>query len=115
MGIYKYLGMRNQNNNHAFRDMIFNFFLILTFLVLPTTSTKILNTFNCDELDDGRRFLKADLSIDCDSPEHKVAEIYAFLMISVFPIGIPAMYFIMLAYRKSASARGIVTTKRITA
>jgi hypothetical protein len=85
------------------RNRVFNAFLIITFFILPSTSTKILNTFYCDEMDDvegvagdGGSFLKADLSIDCESTTHKTFEWFALGMILVFPIGIPLMYFYQL-------------------
>ena len=74
--LYKYLGIKNKGQK-ASRDAVFNSFLLLTFLVRPTTSTKILNTFACDELNDGRRALKGDLGIDCDSTEHYLYLYYA--------------------------------------
>ena len=75
LALYKVLSARaNRGGNNEFRDQVFNSFLLLTFLVLPTTSTKILNTFACDEFDDGKRWLKGDLSIDCDSTTHKFFE-----------------------------------------
>jgi hypothetical protein len=78
------LGLRRSSTaSNEFRDQVFNSFLLLTFLVLPTTSTKILNTFACDEFDDGTRNLKGDLGIDCDSATHKFFELYAMCMIIV--------------------------------
>ena len=46
---------------------------IVLFLTYPGTSTRIFQTFLCDTLDDkidgSDRFLRADLSIDCNAPE----------------------------------------------
>jgi hypothetical protein len=71
-------------------------------LVLPTTSTKILNTFACDQLDSidgkpGQWVLKSDLSIDCESTAHLAFQTYAAVMVFVFPIGVPLMYYVLLA------------------
>ena len=75
LALYRTLSSRAAlGGSHEARDQVFNSFLLLTFLVLPTTSTKILNTFACDEFDDGTRWLKGDLSIDCDSATHKFFE-----------------------------------------
>ena len=65
--------------------------------------------FSCDAgFEDGaydaprpRRFLKADYTIDCDSPEHRQYESYALLMLCVYPLGIPLLYFVLL-YRSKA-------------
>ena len=100
LALYKYLG-KVDKIKHEFRYQVFNSFLLLTFLVLPTTSTKILNTFSCDWLDDGTRVLKSDMSIDCDSSKHKVFQVYAGAMIFVYPFGIPAMHFYLLYWYKA--------------
>ena len=44
-------------------------FLVL-FLIYPSTSATIFATFQCEPLDDGSSWLRADLSIDCNSPTH---------------------------------------------
>ncbi|GMI40527.1 hypothetical protein TeGR_g4099, partial [Tetraparma gracilis] len=117
LALYKVLSARaNRGGSNETRDQVFNSFLLLTFLVLPTTSTKILNTFACDEFDDGKRWLKGDLSIDCDSTTHKLFEYYAMGMILVFPVGIPAMYFALLYKAKGLLDRGqakLVNTKMV--
>ena len=46
-------------------------------------------------------FLKVDYKIDCDSDENATYMAYAMLMILVYPIGVPFMYFVLL-YRKRA-------------
>ena len=137
LALYKVLSARaSRGGSNESRDQVFNTFLVLTFFVLPTTSTKILNTFACDEFDDGTRWLKGDLSIDCDSATHKFFEygrasaktprhrfalptqqltlmarcfacrFYAAGMILVFPVGIPAMYFALLYKSKGLLDRG---------
>ena len=137
LALYKVLSARaSRGGSNESRDQVFNTFLVLTFFVLPTTSTKILNTFACDEFDDGTRWLKGDLSIDCDSATHKffeygrasaktprhrfalptqqltlmarclVCRFYAAGMILVFPVGIPAMYFALLYKSKGLLDRG---------
>ncbi|GMI35260.1 hypothetical protein TeGR_g13189 [Tetraparma gracilis] len=117
LALYKVLSARaSRGGSNESRDQVFNTFLVLTFFVLPTTSTKILNTFACDEFDDGTRWLKGDLSIDCDSATHKFFEFYAAGMILVFPVGIPAMYFALLYKSKGLLDRGqakLVNTKMV--
>jgi len=41
--------------------------------------------------------LKVDYSIDCESSEHATFKLYAYLMIIVYPIGIPFMYYFLLS------------------
>lgn len=106
--------------------VLFNWLLIFTFLVLPTVSTKILHTFGCEELTDNNSvmegdagvlrdalnsavdhpsegwFLKIDRSMQCNSdqygksPERDVAAVYSFIMMLIFPIGIPVAHYYML-------------------
>ena len=48
--------------------------------------------FACDKLDTGKRHLRANYTIDCDSDKHRALQIYAGLMIILYPLGIPALY-----------------------
>jgi hypothetical protein len=91
LALYKILSHEKYAKSDI-RNTIFNLFLIFTYLILPTTSTKVLNTFNCDHLDGGDVVLASDLSIDCNSSTHKFFEAYAFAMAIVFPLGIPLLY-----------------------
>ena len=98
VALYRFLATRtyeNEAKNNS-KNKVFNMFLVFTYLILPTTSTKVLNTFNCDHLDGGDQVLKSDLSIDCKTTTHKVFEVYAIVMSVVFPFGIPLMYAVML-------------------
>jgi hypothetical protein len=66
-------------------------FLII-FLVYPGTSAIILKAFACESFDNGKRFLAADLSIDCDSLKHNYFWWYAFGMVWVYPVGVLVLY-----------------------
>ena len=80
------------------QNKIFSFVLLMSFLLLPILSVKIFNTFSCQEFDTGYgRYLKVDLSIDCDSPEHQRFQIFAAVMIVIYPIGVPAWYYSLLS------------------
>ena len=76
-------------------------FLVL-FLIYPSTSASIFATFQCEELSDGTRWLRADLSIDCDSTTHTGFSVYAALMILVYPIGTPILYYVLLRRSRAA-------------
>ncbi|GMI01202.1 hypothetical protein TrST_g6997 [Triparma strigata] len=85
---------------HKAANALFGWFLFLSFLVLPSVSTMIFYNFACKDFDgDYGSYLKVDLSIDCNSAEHKLFSVYAFFTILVYPLGIPAMYMALL-YRK---------------
>jgi len=62
-----------------FRSQVFDFcfasFLTMTFAIYALVSTKVFNTFLCDQYgDDPTFYLVADQRIDCESHEHKVFE-----------------------------------------
>ena len=76
-------------------------FLVL-FLIYPGTSAAIFATFQCEDLSDGTRWLRADLSIDCDSTTHTGFSAYAAVMILVYPIGTPVLYYVLLRRNRAA-------------
>lgn len=81
-----------RNAQHKLVSMV----LLVTFLIYSSTSSTVFQMFACEKLDDGKRYLLADYSIECDSFKHKVLQIYAGLMIIVYPVGIPALYACLL-------------------
>ena len=76
------------------------------FLIYPSTSAAIFSTFQCEPLEDGSRWLRADLSVDCDSTAHGLATAYAVLMVLVYPVGTPLVFAYFLR-RESALLKQI--------
>jgi hypothetical protein len=74
--------------------------LVITYVVLIDSSKSAIYFFKCDEFEvpneKSKRRLAADLSIDCDSTEYEHYFFFALLMILIYPIGIPALYYVML-------------------
>lgn len=70
--------------------------LLVTFLVYSSVSSTVFQMFACEELEDGRRYLLADYTIECTSPKHQALQIYAGVMIVIYPVGIPALYAYLL-------------------
>ena len=70
--------------------------------MLPGTSAAIFAIFPCDELDDGKRWLKNDYSVSCidGNWSHDAFKFYGLIMILIFPIGIPLSYSILLLRRR---------------
>ena len=66
--------------------------LLVTFLVYSSVSSVVFQMFACDKLDTGKSYLRADYTIECDSDKHRALQIYAGLMIMLYPVGIPALY-----------------------
>ena len=77
-----------QNARHKHVSMM----LLVSFLVYSSVSSVVFQMFACDDLDDGKRYLRADYTIDCDSSRHRAFQIYAGVMILLYPIGIPTLY-----------------------
>lgn len=65
--------------------------LILCFLpkrlsldVVLSGPPQVFQTFACEHLDEvNKSYLRADLRIECNTPEHKVYQIYAWIMICI--------------------------------
>ena len=73
-------------------------FFIL-FLAFPSASFTIFSAFPCITLDDDSRVLRADVSIDCDGPDHQGMLVYAYLMIFLWPIATPCIYAYLLLWK----------------
>ena len=69
---------------------------IAIFILYPQLTKTVFLTFVCDELDDGSRWLNADLSISCASSQHVAARSYAFFMLFIYPLGAPLLYAYLL-------------------
>ena len=70
------------------------FFVI--FLTYPSTCSTVFKTFMAETFDaDGEEkmtLLRADRSIDMTSPTFTIFYVYAWVMVGVFPIGVPLFY-----------------------
>jgi hypothetical protein len=44
----------------------------------------------------GKSYLRADYSVECYTPQHKLYTAYAAVMTAVYPIGIPLLYAVVL-------------------
>jgi hypothetical protein len=82
----------------ALKEKLYLVFLAMTFLIYSTVSTTVFQTFACDRIDYDvntavtTSYLRADYSIQCDTLKHDLYQYYAYLMIAVYPLGIPVMY-----------------------
>ena len=72
-------------------DLHIYYFLVLTFVVLPTSSTAILRTFHCEALADDNEYMIVDYNLRCYTPEHHAYLFYCGIMILVYPVGIPLL------------------------
>ena len=101
----------NYNSNgkkvEKLKHKYLNYFFYLTYLVLPSTSTVIFQTFPRTDVDPDNEdddnydfYLTADMSIHCSGSYYNLYRVYASVMILVYPIGIPAMYLWLLYKHK---------------
>ena len=86
-------------SSHKTTRKVVGVMLLVTYFVYPFGCKIMFSCFNC-ALIDGKEYLRSDLSIDCSSADHLRAEAFAGLMVAVFPIGLPLLYFVMLHSRR---------------
>lgn len=72
--------------------------LLLLFFVYSSVSSTVFRMFSCDSLEDGKEYLRVDYRILCTDEKHRALQVYAGLMIAVYPVGIPLL-FVVLLYR----------------
>ena len=84
----------------------------LLFLIYPSVSAKIFAAFQCELLDDGTHWLRADLSVRCYTTTHHLMCYYAAAMIVVYPIGTPLLYYWLLR-RHGAALRALQQTETL--
>lgn len=70
--------------------------LTYVFIIYPSTSSTVLETFPCDDFDDGSRRLRADYSIDCNADNRASWLAYNLLMTFVYPVGCVVLYTVVL-------------------
>jgi len=63
--------------------------MFTVFLVYPGVSNTIIRTFICETIDDGRKVLKADFSVECDTEEWRSYVVYCAFMCIIYVIGVP--------------------------
>ena len=76
--------------------------LSLTFLVFPMVSSAAFRAFSCESFDGGHSFLRADYSLECDTPVHTVAKGLAYLGLLMYPIGISVLYILLMLRARRA-------------
>ena len=70
--------------------------IFVSFLVYSSVSATVFQTFACEHLDDGKKYLRADYRIECDGSKHQAFEFFAYIMFAVYPVGIPLFYSYLL-------------------
>ena len=78
-------------------------------MVLTSTCSKVFKIFDCFDVDPDRqagdglphRFLRIDTAVDCSSEEYQLGLSWAYLMIIMYPIAVPSVFFYLLWTNKS--------------
>ncbi|KAH8097901.1 sulfotransferase [Aureococcus anophagefferens] len=79
--------------------------VLVTYVVLPAVTTEILAIYDCEALDgrdgDGATpCMRHDYSVRCEGWTYACYRAYATLMILVWPLGVPLLYFALLYRRR---------------
>ena len=78
------------------------YLLFLAFYAFPIVSSRAFQAFDCEEFDDGTRFLRADYSLDCSDVEYNRVVSLAWVAIALYPVCISLLYLtLLLAARKA--------------
>ena len=85
------------------------YLLYLLFFAFPLVSSRAFQAFDCEEFDDGTRFLRADYSLACYGTEHGRVVSLAWVAIALYPLGVPLLYLALLL-----SARKAILTEQPT-
>ena len=86
--------------------------LYILFLVYPSCTQRSFMVFKCITLDDETRWLRADMSLSCDDPVHRVMMVYAVLVAICFTVGTPLLYayFFFVRYRRLLATHLLLLT-----
>ncbi|CAM9564516.1 unnamed protein product, partial [Laminaria digitata] len=107
---FKVATQRNRGSEDALKSVRrkhFTMGLLVTFLVYSSVSSTVFRVFDCEVLDDGTDYLRADYTIECTTAKHRAFQVYGVFMILFYPIGIPVLYSIVLFKN-----RGVVQDRR---
>jgi hypothetical protein len=96
---------------HKLTAKYITFFFLITYLVLPSITTRIFGAFPCTDINPDKliadipSFLRNDMSIACTGPNsgrYRFGVIWASVMILVYPVGVLSIYLYTLWYNKLA-------------
>ena len=78
------------------------YLLYIFFFAFPLVSSRAFQAFDCEEFDDGTRFLMADYSLNCDDAEYSRVSFLAWVAIALYPVGVPLLYLTLLLCARKA-------------
>mmetsp|Transcript_86887 Transcript_86887/g.246181 ORF Transcript_86887/g.246181 Transcript_86887/m.246181 type:complete len:1116 (-) Transcript_86887:190-3537(-) len=81
---------------HLAETRCMTFFLLTSYIILPSVSYTIFSMFSCEEFDDGAYLLRIDYQIRCQGVWYRSYFVLAILAALAFPIGVPLCYWFLL-------------------
>ena len=78
------------------------YLLYVLFFAFPLVLSRAFQALECEEFDDGSRFLRADYSLDCDDAEYRRVVDLAWVAIALYPLGVPLLYLTLLLCARKA-------------
>eukprot|EP00966_Prymnesium_polylepis_P126111 2915917-Prymnesium_polylepis.1 len=96
------------------REQLIDITFLLIFWLYPSLTQTTFSTFICEEFDDGSRYLKADLSLLCDTTELQLFQLLAAFLIIAYPIGVPIMYYVVVRSYRHELSRVHAIQKKLT-
>ena len=85
--------------------------LQIIFFLYPLVTTTAFEGFPCYEFtESGRGWLKADVTIECRTPEHDSELVFVWIAVFVYPIGIPALYAVLLFKERGTLADEVASS-----
>ena len=79
---------------------------LLIFLVYPSLTNRIFEGFQCRVLAPGISVLQSDYTIDCNSDQYAVLWTTCGILVIAWPIGMPALLFLMMYRARDKIAAG---------
>lgn len=76
--------------------------LCLLFYAFPMVFSRAFRALDCEEFDDGTRYLRSDHSLACNDAEYLRVFSLAWVAIIMFPICVPVLYLTLLLSARTA-------------
>ena len=107
-------GRKGQKKNVVRYAMLF-----VIYMLLPMISTRICESFRCDEFDGGRggihSYLTVDYTIKCGTTQYILLTLFAGTMVLVYPVGMPLMLLVWLSrFRHKLNPKDIPEAQALT-
>ena len=89
--------------------------LTVSFVVVPSASTRLFQTFRCDSFEydaagEVREYLHNDYALNCQSDEYDATRGTAIFLLIIWPVGVPLLYAALLWASRAALLKGMRTT-----